>query len=168
MLVLLFNNMPALAADSGSGVVKFSGPANVVPGQTYTYIYKFIVRGAACGNANIVVGGAFEKVSGGENLFYDTIPNNTDGEISATITVRVKPDAAIGSTGTISVNEDESKCSKLVRDDSGNLDQVITNVTGKITATVVPATPSTPKVSSTGDGLLVQWNAVSGASGYEV
>ena len=169
MLVSIFGITPALAV--GSAAVTFSGPDAISPGQTYTYSYTLRITNACAANANISVGGAFEKVSGGENLFYDTIPQNTTGTVSGTIIVRVKSDAALASTGTISVLTDESKCSELVFDQSGNVvgDPVISTVTGSISVRVGPAVTSAPSVTFvSGDKLQVQWNAVAGAGGYQV
>lgn len=169
MFVSLFGAVPAFAA--GSAVVTFSGPTTVAPGQTYTYTYTLKVTSACAANANIAVGGAFEKVSGGDNLFYDSIPKNTTGSVNGTVTVKVKANAAMGSAGTISVLTDESKCSELVFDSSGKAtgDPLITTVTGSISAQVGPGTPSAPSVSSVGyDSLLVKWTAMAGVGGYEV
>ena len=169
MLVSFCGITPALAA--GSAVVTFSGPTSVSPGKTYTYTYTLNVTNACAANANISVGGAFEKVSGGENLFYDTIPQNSTGAVSGSVTIRVKSDAAPGSVGTISVLEDESKCSELVFDGSGNIvgEPVITTVTGSLSVRVGPAAPAAPSVSFAGaDRLLVQWNAVPYGGGYQV
>ena len=168
ILISLFGITPAFAA--GSALVTFSGSTVVLRGQTYTITYTLHVNGACAANANISVGGAFEKVSGGDNLFYDTIPQNTSGTKSGTVTVRVKSNAPIGATGTISVLTDESNCSELLLDGFGNVvgDPIISTVTGSFSAVVSLETPSAPTVSPSGNGMLIQWNSISGATGYEV
>jgi len=169
MLVSFCGITPAYAASPA--VVTFSGPTSVSPGQIYTYTYTLKVTNACAANANISVGGAFEKVSGGENLFYDTIPENSTGTVSGSVTVRVKSDATPNSVGTISVLEDESKCSELVFDDSGKIigDPVITTVTGSHSVRVGPPVPAAPSVTFlSGNSLNVKWNAVPYAGGYQV
>ena len=140
----------SLALAAGKATVIFSGPDVIKPGKTYTYNYTLTVENACAANANISVGGAFEKVSGGENLFYDSIPQNSNGSVSGSVTVRVKSDALPGDEGIISVIEDESTCSELVFDDSGNVvgDPIITTVTGSIS---IPVTVEVLTVSGIGN-----------------
>ncbi len=153
---------------AGTASVSFTGDAEVVPGGVYTYTYKLNVVGAAAANANIDVGGIFEKVSGGMGLFYDTIPQNTTGSSgTSTITVRVKADALSGEQGTIFVKEDESTCTTL----TSGLEQQISTVTGSITAEVPepPAAPTMTSAAAAGfDAIKVSWDAVSDADGYAV
>jgi hypothetical protein len=53
----------------------------------------------------VTAGGAFEIVSGGGGLVYDTIPDNTSGgSVQGTITVRVRNGARPGDKGTLSAS----------------------------------------------------------------
>ncbi len=164
MLLLIAGAAIALAA--GNAVVAFSGPTTVEIGKTYTYTYTMTVNGAAAANANIVVGGAFEKVSGGAGLFYDTIPQNSWGSVSGSVTVRVKSNAAAGSTGTISVNTQTSKCAFIGL--PPNYDVVITDVTGSIAANVVLSTPAATAAATNYNTINLSWNAIPDATGYEI
>ncbi len=157
----------------GSASVTFSGAANVAQGQTFTYSYTLNVKGASTANANIAVGGVFEKVSGGTNLFYDTIPNNTTGSVSGSITVKVKSTAKPGDVGTIFVVTDESTCATLIYDSTKKVydDPYITTVTGSFSAPVVTPPASPTGIIARTDGfnaIKVSWNAVPEAKGYEV
>ncbi|MGI5920110.1 MAG: fibronectin type III domain-containing protein, partial [Christensenellales bacterium] len=158
----------SLVLAAGNAYVTFSGPSLIRPGKTYTYNYTLHVNNACAANANISVGGAFEKVSGGENLFYDTIPKNTTGTVSGSVTVRVKSNANPGDAGIISVIEDESKCSELQFDSSGKVkgDPIITTVTGSIS---VPVTFSPTVTATPGDGCVtLSWKPVPGATKYAI
>ncbi len=157
----------------GSASVSFSGPTAVVGGQTIVYNYTLNVTGASAANANIAVGGAFEKVSGGTNLFYDTIPNNTNGSVSGSVTVRVKQDALPGEQGTLSVVADESSCVTLIYSSNGGIygNPYIVPITGSIFVTVTdpPAVPTGVIAESAGsDRIKVSWNTVPDANGYQV
>ncbi len=104
MTVMLTAIMTAQAASSAS--VRFSGKTNVRAGETYMFTYTINVKEAAAARiASVTAGGAFEIVSGGEGLLYDTIPDNTSGDsVQGTIVVRVKDDARRGDTATLSTS----------------------------------------------------------------
>jgi fibronectin type 3 domain-containing protein len=163
VVLLLLIAGAAIALAAGTAVVTFSGPATVEIGKTYTYNYTMTVTGAAAANANIVVGGAFETVSGGAGLFYDTIPNNSSGSVSGSVTVRVKSNAAAGSAGTISVNTETSKCAHIGLPPGYVL--TVTDVTGNIAAAVAP---SASAVSTGYNSTRVSWNSLPEADGYEI
>jgi hypothetical protein len=105
LTVLIGSVSPAQAA---SATVKFSGPDKVKAGQTYTYTYEINVTGVAAARiVPVTASGAFEIVSGGEGLLYDTIPNNTSGaSAQGSIVVRVKNDASPGDKATLSTSGD--------------------------------------------------------------
>ena len=105
LTILIGSVSPAQAA---SATVKFSGPDKVKAGQTYTYTYEINVSGVAAARiVPVTASGAFEIVSGGEGLLYDTIPNNTSGASEqGSIVVRVKNDASPGDKATLSTSGD--------------------------------------------------------------
>ena len=159
------------AYPAGTASVSITGSQDLAPGAVYTYKYTLNVVGAAAANANIGVGGVFEKVSGGTGLFYDTIPQNTTNSVPGSITVRVKPDALPGEEGTIFVKENESTCVTLVTGSGGSIDQVVTPVTGSFTAAVAEPPSAPTEISAVPAGfnaIKVSWSAVPGVGGYEV
>lgn len=108
LLVLLTVLLTAIVTvqAASSAAVRFSGKTNVRAGETYTFTYTINVKEAAAARiASVTAGGAFEIVSGGEGLLYDTIPDNTSGDsVQGTIVVRVKDDAQRGDTATLSAS----------------------------------------------------------------
>lgn len=103
LVCLVFGAPPAQAA---SATVSFSGPDKVKAGGTYTYTYEIKVSSAAVAYITpITPGGAFELVSGGDGLMYDTIPDNTSGSSQkGTIEVRVKDGAKPGDKAILSTS----------------------------------------------------------------
>ncbi len=108
MLIIILLISSITPAQAASATVRFTGPDKVRAGQTYTYTYAINVSGVAAARIlPVTASGAFEIVSGGEGLMYDTIPNNTSGASEqGTIVVRVKSDAAPGDKATLSTNGD--------------------------------------------------------------
>ena len=103
MVCLVFGAVPAQAE---SVSVVFSGPDKLKAGGTYTYTYEIRVNSAAVAYTTpVTAGGAFELVSGGEGLMYDTIPDNTSGSSAqGTIEVRVKAGAKSGDKAILSAS----------------------------------------------------------------
>jgi len=138
MIVLMTGVITALA---GSASATISGAGSVEAGKTYTYTYKLSVSSACAANLNISVGGAFEKVSGGEGLFHDSIPNNTSKTYSGSVRVRVKSGASPGEKGTISASGGYSYLDADYNESSGSVSK---SFSAKVTAPSTPAPPATP------------------------
>ena len=141
--MLLVSMVGIMTASAASAKVSFSGPKEIQAGKTYTISYTLKTSGVAAANANISVGGVFEVVSSGENLFHDSIPNNTSKSYKSSVKVRVASGAQPGDKGTISVSGDYS-----VLDEAGGVNTG--GVSGGYSATVVTQLSSTPKPESDG------------------
>jgi hypothetical protein len=98
------------------------------------------------------VGGVFEKVSGGDGLFHDSIPDNTNANYTGTVTVKVKADAAPGDKGTISASGAYSYLDEAYNESSGPISKSFSATvaaTSSPSATVTPpAATKTPKPSA--------------------
>ena len=163
LLVLVTGVSIALAV--GTASVSFSGPTTVEVGKTYTYNYTLQVNSACAANANIVVGGAFEKLSGGSGIFYDSIEKgNTTATLYGSVTVRVRSDVNAGTPGTITLG-DNSKGIYLVYQNGVLQTPVEFDVTGSLTAAVAPTATAT---AIGYDSVRLTWNAMTGATGYEI
>lgn len=141
--MLLVSMIGIMTASAASAKVSFSGPKEVQAGKTYTISYTLKVSGAAAANANISVGGVFETVSGGDNLFHDTVPNNTSKSYKGSVKVKVASGAQPGDKGTISVSGGYSFVDEAYNESSGG-------VSGGYSATVVTQLSSTPKPETEG------------------
>lgn len=104
--VIITSVFKITTAYAASASVSFSGPykQELLAGKTYTINYTFKVSGVCVANANVSVGGVFEKVSGGANLFHDSLPKNKTKSYKGSIKVRVKAGAAKGAKGTIKLS----------------------------------------------------------------
>ena len=141
LIGLVFGAPPAQAA---SATVIFSGPDKVKAGGTYTYTYEIKVGSAAVAYIMpVTASGAFEIVSGGDGLMYDTIPDNTSGSSDkGTIEVRVKDNAKPGDKGTLSASGEYS----VLDENYKPTEQVFQ---GSFLASVVSGSTASPKSSPT-------------------
>jgi hypothetical protein len=148
-IVLGAGMLTALAASASAAI---SGPDSVAAGGTYTYTYQLNVSAACAANLNVTVGGVFEKVSGGDGLFHDSIPDNTSASYTGTVTVKVKADAAPGDKGTISASGAYSYLDEAYNESSGPISKSFSatvTATSSPSATVTPpAATKTPKPST--------------------
>ncbi len=142
--LILISTIGIVTAFAGSAKVSVSGKSSVVAGKEYTYTYTLKASDVCAANANISVGGVFSIVSGGDNLFYDTIPNNTSGSVKGSVKVRVSGDAKPGDTGTISFSGTCTFVDEAYNQSSGS-------VSGGITAKVVTQEASNNTTNSDDD-----------------
>lgn len=145
VMVLLVSFIGIITAFASSTSASISGNSTVYAGQTYTFTYKMKYSSACAANTDPVsVGGFFEKVSGGEGLFHDSIPDNTSGSKTGTIKVKVKSDAKPGDTGTITVKGYYTYLNDEYKVESGSFSKTYK-------ATVEKKSTSTAKPKSTRD-----------------
>ncbi len=167
IMVLLVTGLSVMNSYAvGSATVVFNGPTLVEPGKVYTYTYKLKVYDSCAVNANIAMSDNLELISGGDNLFFDSIPSNSNGVISGSITVKVKSGTDIGTACRIYVSTDKSKCVYL---DKYNT-VIETGVTGSIKAMAykpIPAPNLVASFSGTSD-IRLSWSAVNDVDGYQL
>ncbi len=171
LLIALAFGVPT--AHAASVTVTFAGPDKVKAGGTYTYTYEINVSSAAVAYISpVTASGAFERVSGGDGLMYDTIPENTSGKsVKGTIEVRVKANAKAGETATLSASGEYSvldaqynqttaafQGSFIASVVSGTATSATPTTTPSATPTAEPSTvptataAATPEVSQTAGG----------------